>query len=134
MAKSVLKEARWLNHQKELIATRPPIPDLKIIESALVHPSTIDWVVKNWEMLINFKLFFTQEQKLEIAENLLAGLSKELPKSLHQDLTAEFQIGCVHLAVGINVNNWTLFTSAVDTETKFLAASLEDLNLLKIKK
>ena len=134
MAKSVLKEARKLKHQEELIATRPPIPDLEIIKSALKHPSTIDWVVKNWEMLINFKLFYTQEQKLEIAKTLLAGLSEEFPKCLHKDLTVEFQTGNLRLAVGINVFNWTLFASAVDTETKFVVASSDDLDLLQIEK
>ena len=134
MAKSVLKEARKLKHQEELIATRPPIPDLEIIKSTLKHPSTVDWVISKWEMLINFELFYTLEEKLEIAKTLLAKLSEEFSQCLHKDLTVEFRTGNLSLAVGINLFNWTLFASAVDTETKFVVASEDDLDLLQIEK
>ncbi len=134
MAKSVLKEARLLTDQKELITTRPPIPDLEIIKSALKHSSTVDWVVKNWEMLIDFELFYTLEEKSEIAKSLLAGLSEEFPKCLHKDLTVEFRTGNLALAVGINVFDWTLFASGADTETKFVVTSSDDLDLLQIEK
>ena len=127
--KSLLQEIKKLTHQQKLIKTRPPIPELDNVLYWLEQPSTVDWLIHEWNKLAAWYMFISEKQSKKIAQDVLAALKKDLHKNLHQDKTIRFNTRHFSVSAGINVYNWTLFSVAQDYSIGVQVASDKDIDL-----
>ena len=113
---------------------RPKIPPLSQVNYWLNHPSTVDWLIRHWEMSLNWKLMIGQEESRSLAQTMLNQLTIQLPQNLNKDCRVEYRgLTKFDVAIGINVWNWTLWTSISDLELDWhlISDKTDDLDLKK---
>ena len=101
------------------VALRPPIPTAQEIKYWLNHPATFKWLVGEWNKLTEFSLSVPQAQAYPVAKLMLPSLVQQTLSNLNQDLTIRYEIPNFELHVGLNVWDWTLWTSVHDKNSKF---------------
>jgi hypothetical protein len=110
-----LREARR-NIQQNRVSTF----NYQRLEASLDSVKLRDWLVNQWLGMINIYLFKNQDELRDLANTLTKRLYQMLVESLNQDAMVEYKnYPPLLIAVGVNVNTWTVWTSVCDLSTGF---------------
>lgn len=112
------RAAKLRRARKTFKINRPPIPDYDSLKPIFSSEELKNWLIYEWELCLDFKLFVQHHRKQELAGVMLKQLYIQLKNDCNQDLRVEYNLNQqFFVAVGINVYTWTVWAFIADRVT-----------------
>lgn len=114
---------------------RPPIPEPELIKYWLSHPDTLNWVLSQWHLLFGFEQSVSDDDASSLATTMLKSLTAQTILDLNHDSRVLYSNNpFFEMNIGLNVWNWTLWTSIEDKLTRFaiLSQDRDDFELKQL--
>lgn len=116
------------------INNRPTIPDYDSLKPIFSSEELKNWLIYQWELCLDFKLFVQHHYKQELASVILERLYIQLKDDYNQDHRVEYEINQqFFVTVGINVYTWTVWAFISDrlTGIKIITSDKKEYRLVR---
>ena len=131
------RSAKLRRARKAFKINRTPIPDYADLKSKFESTELRDWLIGQWNHLIDFDLFDAHHYKNKLATIMLEHLYQELANDYgSKDQRIEYNLNQqFFVSVGVNVFSWTVWAFIGDRVTgmEIVTSDEEEYRLVLVK-
>lgn len=114
------RAAKLRQARRKFLASRPPTPSYGTLKVAFSSTALQEWVIREWESCLDFKLFVLHHDKQKLADALLTELCSQVKDDCDRDNRIAIQISPgIKLGIGVNVYSWTIWAFIENAQLSF---------------